>query len=717
MATLVLTTVGTIVGGPIGGAIGAIVGQAIDGNVFAPKARHGPRLGDLSVQTSSYGTQIPKLFGTMRVAGTVIWATDLLETRTSSGGGKGRPKTVGYSYAANFAVALSSRPVGAVRRIWADGKLLRGSGGDFKTRLAAFRLHGGGEDQDADPLIASAEGIGLTPAYRGLAYAVFEGLQLEDYGNRIPSLSFEVEADPGPQSVGAVAKALSAGAIVDSGSPSVGGYAATGDSVRSAVAALAEVVPLVLAEDGATLTLGTAAAVPTRIDAAWLGGHAEVTRRAAASVAGEVSLGYYDTARDHQAGLQRAVRDGPATRTESRALAAAVESHDAKAFAEARLSALWAARSTAKVRLGWRGAALRPGAVVALDGTRGRWLVERWLLGPMTVDLELTQLPGGEAPPREASPGRAMAEPDLVHGPTVLRVFDLPLPGERGGPWLAALAGGTSPGWRRALLTASFDGGASWQDLGPSAEPAVLGTAVGALAPAPSAMFDDLNTLEIDVLHGQIVLEGRSDSALANGANLAIAGSELIQFGRAEKIGARRYRLSRLLRGRRGTEWAAPGHVAGEAFALVDGPAVLPIEVPPGALGTEVRLVAVGIGDEAGGVAAEIAVSGETLRPPSPVHLRAARLSGGDLLITWVRRSRLGWVWQSGSDTPVGEERELYRVTLGSGKAGRTVESEAPSLLYTAAQQAADGFAAPSSIEVVQIGTHSVSRAARILLA
>ena len=100
MATLVLTAAGTAIGGPIGGAIGAIIGQSIDQRLFAPKARHGPRLGDLAVQTSSYGTQFPLIFGTMRAAGTVIWATDLIEQRSSTGGGKGRPKTVSYSYSA-----------------------------------------------------------------------------------------------------------------------------------------------------------------------------------------------------------------------------------------------------------------------------------------------------------------------------------------------------------------------------------------------------------------------------------------------------------------------------------------------------------------------------------------------------------------------------------------------------------------------------------------
>ena len=107
MATIVLGAVGALVGGPIGAVIGVAAGQALDAQLFAPGPRQGPRLGDLGVQTSSYGSAIPKLFGTLRVAGTVIWSTDLQERRATSGGGKGRPKTVKYSYSASFAVVLS----------------------------------------------------------------------------------------------------------------------------------------------------------------------------------------------------------------------------------------------------------------------------------------------------------------------------------------------------------------------------------------------------------------------------------------------------------------------------------------------------------------------------------------------------------------------------------------------------------------------------------
>ena len=160
MATLVLSTVGSALGGPVGGAIGALIGQSIDQQLLGP-ARRGPRVGDLGVQTSSYGTQIPRIHGSMRVAGSVIWATDLVESDQTSGA-KGQPD-VTYSYSVSLAVALSSRRAGAVGRIWADGKLLRGAEGDFKVPVT-FRFYEGTESQGIDPFIASAEGIASTPA-------------------------------------------------------------------------------------------------------------------------------------------------------------------------------------------------------------------------------------------------------------------------------------------------------------------------------------------------------------------------------------------------------------------------------------------------------------------------------------------------------------------------------------------------------------------------
>jgi hypothetical protein len=432
MATLVLGTVGTLVGGPIGGAIGAVVGQSLDAALFAPKPREGARLSELAVQVSTYGAAIPKLFGTMRVAGSVIWSTDLNERRATTGGGKGRPRQVDYSYSASFAVALSGRPILSVKRIWADGKLLRGAAGDFKA-ATQFRVHKGDEDQAADPLIVAAEGAGQAPAFRGIAYAMFEDFALADYGNRIPSLTFEVEADGGPVTVAEVAAALSEGAIAAGAAPVLAGFAATGTSLRSAVEALADFAGLSLRDDNSGMVLGRASG-----PAVLLGGETarrEITRRAAASIPAEVSLAYHDVARDYQAGLQRARAEGAPGegRIERQAAPAALSAGAAKALAEQRLASLWAERAQARVGLGWRWAALRPGTLVALEGEAGQWRIARKVIGPMSGGgNRRAGGAGGAGPGGERAGPAARADNRAPAGPAAWRGGGSAIRGGRG---------------------------------------------------------------------------------------------------------------------------------------------------------------------------------------------------------------------------------------------------------------------------------------------
>jgi hypothetical protein len=717
MATLILTAAGTAVGGPLGGAIGAIVGQSIDQRVFAPKTRHGPRLGDLAVQTSSYGSAIPKIFGTMRVAGTVIWSTDLAETRSSGEGGKGRPKTIAYSYSASFAVALSGRAILGIGRIWADGKLLRGQAGDLKS-ATGFRFHPGDEDQEADPLIAAAEGAGAAPAFRGIAYAMFEDFQLEDYGNRIPSLTFEVEADPGAVEIGAIAQALADGAVAAGATPALSGFAASGDSVRGAIEALSDILPLSIVDDGETLRISAPAGAPIAIPPADEVGRRELTRRGASGIPAEVSIAYYEIGRDHQAGLQRAARDtdGGIAVSERLALPAALTAGAAKALAEFRLGGAWTGRVTAQAKFAWRQIRIRPGDRVTLPGETGLWRVRRWTLGPMTVALELARIGSAVLPDlAAASSGQSQSQPDLLHGPTLIGLLDLPLgDGLATKPLLFVVASGSSEGWRRAALTASFDGGASWQAAGGTAAPAVMGTALAPLPPAGSALIDARSSIEVQLFNDGMWLEGRSDDLLVGGGNLALVGAELIQFGLAQGLGGRRFRLSRLLRGRKGTEWAAGAHSAGEPFVLIDAETLTMLEAPAGSVGGEASLLATGIGDVPGAVSASLTIEGAALRPPSPVHLRAEE-SSGDLQIRWARRSRLGWSWLS-ADTPLGEESELYRLVIAGAGFERTETVGEPLFLYTAAQRLADG-PGPVVVSLSQLGTHGASKPASLTIA
>ena len=66
-----------------------------------------PTASELKVTTSSYGQPIARHHGRMRAAGTIIWATDLVEHKDKKGGKKGQPSYTSYSYTTSFAVALS----------------------------------------------------------------------------------------------------------------------------------------------------------------------------------------------------------------------------------------------------------------------------------------------------------------------------------------------------------------------------------------------------------------------------------------------------------------------------------------------------------------------------------------------------------------------------------------------------------------------------------
>ena len=206
MATLILgaagSALGSAVAGPagaiVGRAVGAFVGNTIDHHLFGQAvSRHteGPRLPSLEVQASTEGAGLPLVFGRVRLAGQVIWATNYEEVVTTTrhksggkggGGGGGRRQTTtttSYSYFTNFAVGLCEGEIASVSRVWADGKPL-----DLNT--VAMRVYKGTEDQEPDPLIAAKDGP--SPAYRGTAYVVFERLPLEDFGRRLPQLAFEV---------------------------------------------------------------------------------------------------------------------------------------------------------------------------------------------------------------------------------------------------------------------------------------------------------------------------------------------------------------------------------------------------------------------------------------------------------------------------------------------------------------------------------------------
>lgn len=717
MATLVLTVVGGMIGGPVGAAIGAIAGQQVDAQVFKPKGREGPRLADLKVQASTYGQQIPKLFGTMRVAGSVIWATDLIERREKHGGGKGRPSTTEYSYAVSLAVALSSRPIGAIRRIWADGNLLRGTSGTFQERCT-FRWYAGGEDQPVDPLIASAVEIDAASAFRGLAYAVFEELELASFGNRIPSLTFEVEADASAIDAGTIGDILVGEAERCSGQTGFSGYAASGDRVRDALAPLFEVdgIRLVPAADGWRLApaemAGEALALAdfrevhraeSPIDLA------ETRRAPLAALPGAIRLRHYEPERDYQLGQQTAAVAGGGRREERIDLPAVLPAGAARALAR-RIAA--AAADGRETRI-WRGdlaaLALPVGGLATLaDGSN--WRVAARVVRDGEVRVELRRYQPVATDAIAADPGAPVLAPDWPDSAGLVRLFDLPSLGGSAAiaPRILVAAAGGNDGWR---------GADAWLVPAPGAEPvpvgtirpaAALGTLAEALAVGDPALFDDANKILVLLENPAMTLVSVDDVHLLGGANRAMVGGELVQFGRAEALGSGLWRLSHLLRGRAGSE-TGTAHAAGTPFVWFDDAALLTL---PDALaawaegGAAVLQWAARNASETSDV--PVPAGAAALRPLVPVHGRAVPDGAGGLMLGWIRRSRVDPGWRDGVDLPLGEGREAWRVAAVPAIPGLGPwECAAPVLHLGAAEVAV--LPPGASVEIRQVGDFALS--------
>jgi len=710
VATLILSTVGTALGGPVGAAIGALIGQSIDQQILGPATR-GPRLGDLSVQTSNYGTQVPRIYGRMRVAGSVIWATDLSEG-TETTGAKGQPATT-FSYSVSFAVALSSRPIAGVGRIWADGKLIRGADGVF-TEPTVLRVHDGGEGQEVDPLIATVEGIGNAPAYRGLALAVFEDLALGDFGNRIPFLTFEVIADEADPGVDLILSDVARGAIAAATAQTVIGYAAYGHSIRSAAAPLVEAFGLELFDDGAVVRGPSNAALA--VADADLGNSAEgeqVSRiqreqSSVRSVPAALRLAYYDPDRDYQSGEARASVGEQGGQERSSELPAVVDGTSAKAIVHRSLARSWAQRDRLSLRLPPRFLGLEPGERVLLPLSPAEWTVE-------TCSIEGYVMAAGLRPAVNAAvelvaqSGRIAANASAAQEPVTLALFESPDGGGQAESSPTLMLAASSPGgkWKQRRVTVTV-AGQSFAFL-TARKRSVLGRVLDGLPASSPDLIDSANSVEVELINDDQWLTSCDDESLANGANLAMIGSELVQFGDAAATGPGRFRLSRLLRGRGGTEWAIGGHQSSEWFAMVGDGNSAKLSLPPWVKGaTATAGPASGVGDSVAAL-----VGGEALRPPSPVHLSGGLDSSGNLSLQWIRRSRSGWAWLDEVDAPLGESTEQYRVTV-AGTAGLVeATSLVPNIEISASDLAGAGTGA-AAVEVRHVGDFAVSRPATI---
>ncbi|MGE0741061.1 MAG: glycoside hydrolase/phage tail family protein [Hyphomonadaceae bacterium] len=248
-------------------------------------------------------------------------------------------------------------------------------------------------------------------------------------------------------------------------------------------------------------------------------------------------------------------------------------------------------------------------------------------------------------------------------------------------------------------------------------QPALMGELLWALWPGPVDRWDEGNVTRINLYAG--ALASASADEVLNGANaFAIEADgewEVLQARSCQLVGEREYELSGFLRGQLGSAHAmAAPHPVGARIVVLDA-RLARTDIGAHEWGEPLSLVAPPVGalvTDPRAATASVSLPRAAARPWAPAHVRAKRVAGGDVEISWVRCARAGGdAWGAG-EPPLGALNESYQLDILDGvTVKRSVVVSAPAYTYAAADQFADFGGAPAfiGVRVAQIGENGAT--------
>ena len=681
------------------------------------------------------------------IAGNIIWATDKVEhvNRQTQRAGKGGPKhtTITKTYTVSMAIAfadtLVTGPV-AFAQIYRNYTLIFDSTSP-DSLPENWTLYTGTATQEPDPTIEATEGVGNVPAYRYLCYLVVADEDL-GHGGATPNYTATLNQEGSNELIDVVPMLLETcdlDATLDLDltelepegiQTDVSMAIVARQQVRAIIEHLAQAYRFYVIESGTQLKFRQHESgdrffdIPEEdTDAAEdrsPGKGTLMTRTDDIALPTEIDLGYIDQGQNYQGNTQRAQRtlaiDGFETR-HSMSLPIVLTSGTAKTAVCEILFNTWIGRERLQTTLGRKWAFLEPGdrgyvevrgtqyAITLTEVTYGRpGLVE--ITGHATASICAPFIRG-----LPVAPGSDVVQPEMEPiesaGDTTAHLLNLPaLTASDYAPRCHVGYLGDDASWGGAVLYRSTDGEASYQQLDVSFIEAITGTVAAATANASWYVLDTTTTITVVLDKGE--LESVTDLALYSGANLCSLGDEILAFGVATLTGTLTYELTRLLRGRRGTEWAVSGHGTGERFFLLDiGVRSIPMDLADRHVPRPYKTVT-STQDIADVTSQSFTPTAENLNGWS-VAQPDANLSGSDWVLTWRYRSRFAgdWVDTTGIGWDIdhaGFQVDIYsdgtyttieRSTLTDG--GSTIDPEAEmTWTYTAAMQTTD-FGSPQA--------------------
>jgi len=422
-----------------------------------------------------------------------------------------------------------------------------------------------------------------------------------------------------------------------------------------------------------------------------------------------LSFNFADVDADHQTNAVPAQRTADAVDTKRTVTinmtTLVLHIDEAKQLADRWFRRQWFERITVENALTMQQVALEPGDVriLDLDGNAAPYRLTSTSIGADGVigckwvrdDPSLADLSGAVGAAMDGRAESSIAVGVIAKG----FVLDIPLITDADNSVNPLLYFGAGPyaagSWPGATIFEAIDGEYSdeWASI-PSTAAITWGYTTEALDTANPWLWDRGNSVNVVVKCGALVSTTQAACDATPTANLALLGDELIQFTTATLETDGSYTLSGLKRGRRGTEWAVDDHAGGEMFVLLDRAGHANMGVSD--VGTDLSFKAVTGGrDTTSAFPIPVAFTGATLKPYAPAQLTAVKDPvTGDWAIDWIRRSRIGGAWTSGTTIPLGEASEEYSVDIldSGGSLVRTYSGlSGPAATYDAADQATDG--------------------------
>ncbi len=416
---------------------------------------------------------------------------------------------------------------------------------------------------------------------------------------------------------------------------------------------------------------------------------------------------YSDPALDYQTGTQRRFRPSRVVKTINKVileLPLTLQADAAAQIADKALHVLWDERNTqASTLVSTKYVLLDPSDVFVFvyKGASYAARMSKTTLGQdLTVKVELCSedarnyVSGSKGTSGDGFVGQLL-DPTA---PTLLFLFDIPLLLDTDAPpsgstgFYFAMAS-PSKGWPGGALYSSADNEA-YNQIGFENGQIEYGI-ISQVTPAPlhSPFSWDRDTrIIVRMISG--TLSSTTELNVLNGANAFLWGGEVGQFQIATLIAPSTYELSNLLRGRRGTEGACATHTTGETFILLSATGIGRNSTSTGIIGGLRYYKGVTIGTSKDSATPQVlTLTGADLKPYAPASFHAATFSSHDIVLTWIRRTRVGGAWLDGIGTvPLSEAVESYDLELYDGATlVRTVTGlTSPTYTYAVQQQNTD---------------------------